>query len=240
MSDHEETPGTQHTQSATSSTASTSTYTNVPRSGLPPFAPFDPLTDPASVGLRWRKWTRRFENLLISLREFDPTVRRGLLLTYVGEVTNDIFDTLSDTGTTYETAITRLTDHFDPIRNKDIDIYDFRQIKQEPGESLQNFYRRLKEKAILCEFPNQDAEIKTQIIHHTSDSRIHRKALRVPMDLKALVDYGYALEKSDFDSKRIENGRQNATKNYTGRQPKEKPRGRTRQHLKQPRSPHQP
>ena len=178
--------------------------------------------------------------MLISLREFDPTVRRGLLLTYVGEATNDIFDTLSDTGTTYETAITRLTEHFDPIRNKDINIYDFRQIKQEPGESLQNFYRRLKEKAILCEFPNQDAEIKTQIIHHTSDSRIRRKALREPMDLKALVDYGYALEKSDLDSKRIENGRQNETVNYTGRQPKEKPRGRTRQRQKQPRNPHHP
>lgn len=162
MSDREETPRNQHTQSATSSTACTSTYTDVPRSGLPPFAPFDPLNDPASVGLRWRKWTRRFENLLISLREFDPIVHRGLLLTYVGEATNDIFDTLSDTGTTYETAITRLTAHLDSIQNK------------EPGESLENVYRRLKEKAILCEFHNQDAEIKTQIIHHTSDSRIRQ------------------------------------------------------------------
>ena len=53
-----------------------------------------------------------------------------------------------------------------------MDIYEFRQIKQEPGEALQNFYRRLKEKSILCEFPNEDDEIKTQIIHHTSDSRI--------------------------------------------------------------------
>lgn len=59
------------------------------------------------------------------------------------------------------------------------------------------------------------------------------------MDLKALVDYGYALEKSDLDSKRIENGCQNATINYTRRQPKEKPRGRTRQHQKQ-HNPHNP
>lgn len=93
MSDNEETPPP---QGAPSSTASMSTNTNVPRSGLPPFAPFDPLSNRGSVGLCWRKWTRRFENLLISLREFDPTVRRELLLTYVGEATNDIFDTLSD------------------------------------------------------------------------------------------------------------------------------------------------
>ena len=237
MSDHEETPGTQHTQSPTSSTASTSTYTNVPHSGLPPFPPFDPLTDPASVGLRWRKWTRRFKNLLISLREFDPTVPRGLLLTYVGEATNDIFDTLSDTGTTYETAITRLTDHFDPIRNKAIDIAaDKSRTRRITAKLLPPPERESNSLRI----PNQDAEIKTQIIHHTSDSQIHRKALREPMDLKALVDYRYALEKSDLDSKRIENGCQNATINYTGRQPKEKPRGRTRQHQKQPRNPHNP
>ena len=40
-------------------------------------------------------------------------------------------------------------------------IYDFRQIKQDHGEALQNFYHRLKEKAILCEFPHEDNEIKT-------------------------------------------------------------------------------
>lgn len=39
------------------------------------------------------------------------------------------------------------------------------------------------------------------------------------MDLKALVDYGYALEKSDRDSKSIENGRQNETINYNYRAP---------------------
>lgn len=206
MSDNEETlptPGTQPSQGATSSTASTSTNANVPHSGLPPFAPFDPHSDRASIGLRWRKWTRRFENLLISLREFDPTVRQRLLLTYVGEATNDIFDTLSHTGTDYATAIACLTAHFDPVRNKDMDIYDLWQIKQEPGESLQSFHRRLKEKAILCEFPNQDVEIKTQIIHHTSDSRIRQKALRKSMDLTALLDFGYSLEKSDLVSKRI-------------------------------------
>ncbi len=80
---------------ATSSTTQSSVL--VPRSGLPPFPPFDPLSNPVNTGLRWRKWLRRFENLLISLRETDPVVKRGLLLTYVGEATNDIFDTLSNT-----------------------------------------------------------------------------------------------------------------------------------------------
>lgn len=116
-------------------------------------------------------------------------------------------------------------------------IYDFWQIKQEPGESLQNFHCCLKEKAILCEFPNQDAEIKTQIMHHTSDSRIRQKALRESMDLKAILDYGYSVEKSDLDSKCIENGGQNETVKYTDRQPNGPPRRRTHQCQKQQRNP---
>ena len=76
--------------------------------------PLTPHQDQATVGQRWAKWVRRFENLLISLREFDATVRRGLLLTYVGESTNDIFDILPDTGTTYQAAIDALTQHFTP------------------------------------------------------------------------------------------------------------------------------
>ena len=151
--------------------------------------------------------------------------RRGLLLMYVGGATNDIFDTLSDTGTNYATASAHLTAHFDPVQNKDMDIYDFRQIKQEPGESLQNFHRDLKEKAILCEFPSQDVEIKTQIIHHTSNSRIRQKALRKSMDL---------------DSERIKNSHQSETVNHTDCQQKGKPRRRTRQHQKPQCNPDQP
>jgi hypothetical protein len=66
---------------------------------------FDPITDAVTVSRWWKKWIWRFENLLISLWEFDLTIQQGLLLTYVGEATN-IFDILlPDTGTIFETAI---------------------------------------------------------------------------------------------------------------------------------------
>ena len=112
------------------------------------------------------------EDSKICLREFDPVVRRGLLLTYVGEATNDIFDTLPDTGTNYDSALKSLTEYFDPVRNQDMAMYEFRQIKQEANETINNLYRRLKEKADICEFTDVDSEIRTQIIHTTSDSRL--------------------------------------------------------------------
>ena len=65
---------------------------------------------------------KRRENLLISLRETDPIVKRGLLPTYVGETTTDTFDTLPSTGTYYAAAIESLTQRFDPSTNIDMEM----------------------------------------------------------------------------------------------------------------------
>ena len=66
----------------------------------------------------------------------------------MGETTNDIFDTLPSTGTDYSAAAESLTQRFDPSTNKDMEIYEFRQITQESGETINEFYRRLKENRV--------------------------------------------------------------------------------------------
>ena len=75
--------------------------------------------------------------LLISLQEFDPVVKRGLLLTYVGEQANDVFDILPDTSTDYAAAVKTFTDHFDPLQSGIetclVAIFDF-EIRQEESE----------------------------------------------------------------------------------------------------------
>ena len=79
---------------------------------------------------------------MISLREDDPTVKRALFLTYTG---SDLNDTLAHTGTDH--AIQRLTEHFSPTENKDMAIFDFRQVTQQSKESIDEFYRTLKEES---------------------------------------------------------------------------------------------
>ena len=74
--------------------------------------------------------------------------KRGLLLTYVGEATNDIFNTLPETGDDYDTAVAKLTTYFEPTSNTDMAILEFREMKQERGETLNAFYPRLKQGAI--------------------------------------------------------------------------------------------
>ena len=53
--------------------------------------------------------------------------------------TNDIFDTLPTTGTDYAAAVESLTQRFDPSTNKDMEIYEFRQITQESEETINEF-----------------------------------------------------------------------------------------------------
>ena len=139
--------------------------------------------------------------------------RRGLLLTYVGESTNDIFDILPDTGTTYQAAIDALTQHFTPQGNNDMAIFDFHEIKQGVNETLNKYYRRLKTKAAQCNFHSKEAEIKTQIIHKTRDSRLRKKALRDTMTLKEILDYRNTLERTDEQSKRLDNASKVQSKN---------------------------
>ena len=83
-------------------------------------------------------------------------------------------------------------------------IFEFREMKQEKGKTLNAFYRPLKEKALRCEFYDEDREIKTHIIHKTTNSGLRRKALRETMTLNELLTYGNTLEKTDIESKKIE------------------------------------
>ena len=78
----------------------------------------------------------------MSLREFGPVVKRDMLLTYVGDATNDIFDVLPDTGSKYESAIASLNQYFDPIHNKDMVIFEFRETQQESSKTLNGASKR--------------------------------------------------------------------------------------------------
>ena len=52
----------------------------------------------------------RLESVLVGMDIKDVKRKRALLLHYAGEDVNDIFETLTDTGDDYETAVTKLTE----------------------------------------------------------------------------------------------------------------------------------
>ena len=160
-------------------------------SALPHFGPFDIHADSA-IAQRWRKWIRRLENLFIVAAITD---KKRLLLCYAGEEVREIVETLSETGEDFATAKEKLTEYFDPEKNVEYEIYKFRQVKQNSGESMSAYHFRLLQLATTCEFADVNKEIKSQIILSCSSQRLRRKALRdTNLTLETLLSEARALE----------------------------------------------
>lgn len=108
-----------------------------------------------STATRWKKWKDRLENLLVALNISDKMRRKATLLHYAGEEVHDIFTTLTlaqDEEDPYKQALDALDAYFVPKRNKEYDIYKFRQSKQETGETIDTFHTHLTRLAKTCEF----------------------------------------------------------------------------------------
>ena len=165
---------------------------------LPVFPEFD-VSETSTQATRWTKWLSRFQNLVVAMNVTDKTRQWALLLHYVGEATNEIFDTLPNTTAgedddPFEIAVEALTNCFTP---KKCEIYVFRQAKQENNESLSAFHTRLRQLAVACEFDDVDREIKTQIVQSCSSHKLRTKALENPSyTLTQLLDAGKAMELS--------------------------------------------
>ncbi len=183
---------------------------------LPNFAEFDVHSDGA-VDTRWKKWLARFRNLLLALAVDNAKRQRALLLHYVGESVNEIFETLPDTDAgedenPFEKAVTALTNYFTPKKNREYEVYVFRKAKQESDENISAFHTRLRRLAMTCEFADTDREIKTQIVQNCLSHKLRMKALQNPdLTLTQLLDAGKAMEMSKSQAENIE-GKQDVNK----------------------------
>ena len=61
---------------------------------LPYLEQFNADEDITSVSIRWTKWLKRFENLLVALDMDDKRRQLALLFHYAGPEVADIFDTI--------------------------------------------------------------------------------------------------------------------------------------------------
>lgn len=100
------------------------------RVDLPPLPPFDPHGDQSSLSQRWKAWIKRFDTYLIATNITDKKQRRAMLLYQAGPETQEIFETLTDTGEDYATAKEKLETYFSPKKNVDYEVFQFRQATQ--------------------------------------------------------------------------------------------------------------
>ena len=96
--------------------------------------PFDPHGDQNSVAQRWHKWLKSFAIFADATGCKNDKQKRQLLLHTAGSEIQDIFHTLTDTGTDYKTAADKLNEYFAPRKNTSYNHHIFRQEKQKDGE----------------------------------------------------------------------------------------------------------
>ena len=175
------------------------------RVDLPPLPQFDSLSDRSSLSQRWKAWTRRFETYLVATNITDDEQKRAMLLYQAGSETQDIFDTLTETGTDYATAKKKLDDYFSPKKNVNYEVFRFRQATQQPTESVEQFATRLRKLSLNCEFHDVDSEIKAAIIQSCTSKSLRRFALReAELTLDALLSKARSLEMSETQAASIE------------------------------------
>ena len=92
---------------------------------LPQFPPFDTNADPSSLGISWKKWVQRLENLFVALGVKDIARQKALLLHYGGLGLSDIYFTLkAEEDKTYEQVKAKLNAYFEPKVNITFETYD--------------------------------------------------------------------------------------------------------------------
>ena len=131
--------------------------------------------------------------------------KTALLLHCVGPDVDDIYDTLpTSSNEDYKTVVEKLNQYFSPQTNVAFEVFNFRQAKQKPDESLDSYHTRLRHLSQTCKFSDPDKEIKDHIILTCTSSSLRRRALRDNLDLPNLMKTGRALEISDRQASQVE------------------------------------
>ena len=83
--------------------------------------------------------------------------------------------------------MTKLNEYFTPKKNVDYEIFKFRTMTQNAGETIDQYTTRLRKLAANCEFPDMERELKSTIIQNCLSKRLRRIALRDDLSLDNLL-----------------------------------------------------
>ncbi|KAJ1181054.1 hypothetical protein NDU88_006265 [Pleurodeles waltl] len=108
-------------------------------------------------------WVERLETYFGALEVKDE--RRRSLLHIVGADIHRVFKSMIEaTPHRYDTLKGAITAHFKPYANPDYERFLLRQAHQKSNESVDIFYVWLRELASTCTLPDEEDEIRAQII----------------------------------------------------------------------------
>ena len=134
-------------------------------SSIPKFERFNFSAVQTSLGIQWKRWINRLQNLFRVLNIADELRQKALLLHYGGAELMVLCETvLAATDDTFALAMVKLDSYFETKINTTFETYVIRCMKQEDDETLDHFSIRLKSAANRCSFHDSTREVKDQIV----------------------------------------------------------------------------
>ena len=172
---------------------------------LPAIQPFSVTSDQTTLGQRWSKWVKGLEYFLVASNITEKKQKRAVLLHLAGVEVQTIFETLSDTGTDYDTALAKLNEYFEPKKNIPFERHAFRQAAQESHESIDAYVTRLRSLAKSCEYDKVDEMIRDQVVDKCASNSLRRRLLReTDLTLEGLLRIARSIEASDLHAATME------------------------------------
>jgi len=152
---------------------------------IPSVEPFI-ITKSATTNLdkQWNVYIDEFELFILASGVTESKQKLALLLHLGGKDLREIYQTLKEENDNFDRVKTKLTTYFQPKKNVTFERYQFKNAKQESGESSAAYVTRLKTLAQYCEFP--DVSLNNEIRDHfifTCKSAALRKKLLQEEDL---------------------------------------------------------
>ena len=170
---------------------------------------FNPNANPTHLHQDWERWLRAFELFAVGKGVTDANQKRALLLHSAGLELQDVFFTLKEVGggedTAYQKCVKTLNKHFEPKVNIPFERYEFRNTKQEHGETIDQYIVRLRRKAAHCQFDKVEDAIRDQVIEKCESHRLRVKLLeRADVTLDQLRVIANTMELSERQSQSME------------------------------------
>ena len=157
----------------------------------------------------WTKWRMKLDYFILASGITQDAQRRATLLHMAGERVQQIFETLSDTGTSFQNACDALDRYFKPKKNVTFERYKFEQLIQQRGETAAMYLTRMRQVAESCEYSNVDEEIKDHFITSCLSLKLKRRLLtEQSLTLDKLQEIARAFETSQTQANIMSNADQ--------------------------------
>ena len=142
-----------------------------------PPAEFSPDENPKTVGKRWEDWCLKF-TVYWEACGVAEVRKKAFFLSTAGLKVIKLYNTLEpDENTrknhTYAQCLKMVTDYFGPKYNVYYERYSLRKENPLPGEGIQDFVNRLREKGAHCSFDDYslDGEIMQLVLEKNKITR---------------------------------------------------------------------